>query len=46
MISFLAAHMLEGTFLLGTPHIIIDASWLLYYLWLLCDKTMKRPKFQ
>ena len=44
MISFLVAQMLEDTFLLGMPHIIIDTSCLLYYLWLLCDKTMKKAK--
>ena len=44
VISFLVAHMLEDIFLLGMPHIIIDTSWLLYYLWLLYDKTMKNAE--
>ena len=47
MISFLVAHMLEDIFLLGTPHIIIDTSWLLYYwynLWLLCDTMLKNAE--
>lgn len=41
----LILRMLKDAFSFVMFHILIDASWLLHYLWLLlCDTTMKKAK--